>query len=43
MPFFSLIYFNNQTLNVSDRLTIDHQEVEHAAYGIYHASRLTSR
>ena len=39
---FSLIYFNNHSLNISNKLTIHHQEVEQAAYGIYHACRLTS-
>jgi len=37
------IYFNNHSLNISIRLTIHHQEVVYTAYGIDHASTLTSR
>jgi len=33
---------NNHSVNVSNRLTIYHHEVEHAENGIYHAPRLTS-
>ena len=45
MHFSFLIYFKIIPLRVSNRVTIDHQEtfIVYAAYGIYHASTLTTR
>ena len=42
MYFSLLIYFNNYSLHVSNRLTIHHQAAVavHAAYGIYHVQNI---
>jgi hypothetical protein len=44
MHFSLLIYFSNHPLHVSNKITVHHQETVtvYAAYGIYHASTLTS-